>query len=76
MALGLAAVVDPGDDSVETTVGPALKAFEISTRGLATMMKDHWVGFYTSFDHPVESIPDAIPSFVFIETDQHVGPHM
>ena len=36
-------------------------------------MKDHDVGFYISLDHSFESIPDAVPGFVFVETDQHVG---
>ena len=74
IVFGLPAIFIPGDESVEATVGPALKAFQIGARLLAALMEDHWVRFYVALDHEFESIPDAIPGFVFVKTDQHVSP--
>jgi hypothetical protein len=67
IAFGLTAVVSPGDESVKTEVGPALKAFQIGTWLLVMLVEHHWVGFYFSLNHSFESIPDAVPGFVFVK---------
>ena len=74
VAFGLTAVFVPGDETVKAEVDPALKAFQIGARLLPALVEDHWVRFYVSFDHEFESIPDAIPRFVFVKTDQHISP--
>ena len=74
VAFGLTAVFVPGDETVKAEVDPALKAFQVDARLLAAFVEDHGVRFYASFDHEFESIPDAIPGLVFVETDQHIGP--
>ena len=74
IAFGLTVVFVPGDEPVKAEVDPALKAFQIDARLMAALMEDHWVRFYASFDHEFESIPDAIPGFMFVEADEHVSP--
>lgn len=74
VAFGLTAVFVPGDETVKAEVDPALKAFQVDARLLAALVEDHWVRFYASFDHEFESIPDAIPGFLFVKADEHVSP--
>ena len=74
VAFSLTAVFVPGDETVKTEIDPALKAFQIDARLLAALVEDHGVRFYASFDHEFESIPDAIPCFLFVEADEHVSP--
>jgi len=36
-------------------------------------VEDHRVRLYVSLHHQFEPIPDTVPGFVFVETDQHVS---